>query len=71
MSLRAASCAAMALTLFAPRDAAAWTCEDLSCARWDSGAIEVELYPPSDDLEAIVTSSLNWERKLADDSWAA
>ena len=27
--------------------------------------------PRYDDLEAIVTSSLNWERKLADESWAA
>ena len=24
-----------------------------------------------DDLEAIVTSALNWERKLAEESWAA
>jgi len=27
--------------------------------------------PKLDDLEAIVSSSLNWERRLADDSWAA
>jgi len=27
--------------------------------------------PQLDDLEAIVTSALNWERKLADESWAA
>ncbi len=27
--------------------------------------------PKFDDLEAIVTSSLNWERKLAEDDWAS
>ena len=27
--------------------------------------------PRLDDLAAIVTSSLNWERKLADGDWAA